>query len=171
MSALRPLHAILLLIAATAIAGLVWAVFVYTPRPDLQALAEASCKCARLKTAKADKEACWREFDIETANARANPGGSACLPLSERSIGEPGEDYITTEWGIVGGSEGAFCTREEAIAAEALDLTLYPPDIASLPPQDQSKIILRATEALENLSRAYARGDRAQPAQAQGCTQ
>ena len=168
MTAFRPLHIVSLLIAAAAIAGPSWAVLSYDPAPHYRALAENACKCARLKPDKAGKESCWHDFDAVTGNRSANPWGSACFPLSETGVMLADGTEITMSWGIVDSNE-EFCTRDEAISAEALYATIVPSNTANLSREEQHEIIDRGRAALEGLSRAYARGDRITLASAYGC--
>ncbi len=93
MGALRPLNAALLLIAAAAIAGPAWAVFVFEPSlagtvPDasmlarFQAMADEACKCSRLNASEDGYGRCRAPY--EQAVAPYQPGGmaSACGPMS-----------------------------------------------------------------------------------------
>lgn len=169
MRTTRGIRFLTLLIAAAAIAGPAWAVFCIKPSPDYYRVrAEAACKCARLKSDAASKEACWRDFDAVTANARAEAGPTACFPLSEVSITLPDGSWLTTSWGIVGSNE-EFCTEEEAISAEALYASIDTPATIDLPPRQQSEVIARGIAALEKLSRDYARGEQITLARAYGC--
>jgi hypothetical protein len=164
-----PLHVVLLLTAAAAILGPVWAVFVQGPPHDYyRGLAEASCKCDRRASGAPDKEACWRAFDAATDNSRANPGGTLCYPISERSVHLPDESRLTITWNLVG-SRAFFCSEKEAISAEALWASIDTVDTFYLPQGEQAAVMKRATAALEQLSRDYARGERITHARAYGC--
>lgn len=162
------LHDVLLLIAAAAIAGPVWAVFVHKPPRDYyRALAETSCKCARTRSGETDQNACWRGFDAATNDARANAGVTPCFPLSETSVRLPGGGGIVISWDLVGADE-MFCTREEAIAAEGVFAGFFT-DSADWAGERHQKAMNDAMAALKQLSRDYAKGERITTARAVGC--
>lgn len=167
MSVSRPILVALLLIAVAAIAGPVWAVFVYKPPADYRALAETSCKCARLKAGKAEKQACWHAFDQATDNAREQPGVTACFPLSEVTVDLPDGSELAIDWEVVGAA-GNFCTQDEAITAEALYASIDTDDM-SLSKQQLQDAMDRALAALTQLSRDYAKGKQMTLAKASGC--
>jgi hypothetical protein len=167
-----PLTAIVVLIAVAAIALPTLAVTRYDRQSSpptmrlkrLQAIAEASCKCARRATGPSGKAECWRTFDVAAAPdiVPEEGGASACLPLSSNEVClRTGECFVKSYNIIVGGGQDAFCTKAEAMVAE--DAFAAQPGIET--PQG-TRI---SFDVLFDLSRAYARGDRAATVQSHGC--
>lgn len=100
MTLFRPLHAVLLPIAATAIAGPVWAVFVYAPPPvslagtipdartlaKIEAMAETACRCRRSQRGGIGKDSCWDAFQKTVAPYEPAESVMACGATGTESI-------------------------------------------------------------------------------------
>ena len=143
-----------------------------TPRlrhAQIQALADAGCRCARRLGDVPGVDHCWDRFEARTRLLVANAGESACFPLSERSFWESGrEQAIVLNYNIAGGPKFAFCSKNEAMAAEALwyRIALSTPDIYSpegIEAQNQ------ANAALRDFARQVAANAPIEATQSQGC--
>lgn len=161
-------------IAAAAIALPAWLVAsqIRTPRlrhAQIQTLADAGCKCARRLGDVPGVDHCWERFEKATSYRVAHAGQTACYPLSERLIcPEDGKDCVTLNYDMVGGPKFAFCTKNEAMAAEALwnRIALSAPDPYGEESREASR---RAHAALLDYARQVARNDRVEAAQSVGC--
>lgn len=147
MAAFRPLHAVLLLIAAAAIMGPVWAVLdrkpVAQPSPVKQAAAPAksvipdsaqiarfeamavsACQCAKDKD-EAGIGACWTEFDKTTAPFGPEQVVSMCMDSNESLCFGMGDGIVTPEVAkrikciSVNRSASGICTEADARTAAA----------------------------------------------------
>jgi hypothetical protein len=140
-----------------------------TPRlrhVQIQALADAGCKCARRLGDVPGVDHCWRRFEEATRLRVANAGQTACYPLSQRLLClEDGEDCITLNYDMVGGPKFAFCTKKEAMAAEALWNRIA----LSTPAPEGEEADRRAHAALLSYASQIARDDRVEAAQSAGC--
>ena len=86
----------------------------------LQALATASCECAR---SGASEDGCWSEYKAAMASFNVTGMASACAPVSTQLdcvATDKGEKCIVTGYGIPG-----ICTDKEAIAVESAYSTAY----------------------------------------------
>lgn len=169
MGALRPLNAALLLIAAAAIAGPAWAVFVFEPAPNalagtnpgprtlakIEAMAESACRCRRANRRDAGKDSCWEEFDKFVAPYGAGSSSEqdvvACGVTGIQRIcfaGMAWEDCI-----IIDTSERGECNAEERSIIEAIwpGWERY---------YDDPVKYANALEAERRAHEAFARGDR-----------
>lgn len=125
-----PLHVVLLLTAAAAVLGPVWAVFLYRSPPewqatDLEQLAENACKCAHTRSDGIAKGRCWSQFDRLTHGSRKTADVAGCYPISLRMLPVPGSNtYFTVGYSVTSDKESfapdAICTKAEALAREAL---------------------------------------------------
>jgi hypothetical protein len=123
----------------------------------LRKLAEAGCKCARLSGGKEEADSCWQTFDEASRNTFRSH--TACIPLSEMAIvfDDSSEQVILAYDIVLGGNESGtdFCTREEAVTAEALAASI---DNGRGNQAEQNAAMDRAVAAMERLSREFARG-------------
>lgn len=157
------LIAVLLPIAVAAIAGPMAAVLSVDRNaariPGLQSLANASCACARRASDAKGENACWRHFERLThADHRKPTGGSACYPLSETIIWVDDDDdhSITLKYGVVGGRGLYLCSKEEAVAGEAI---WYREDTQGSTQAELNQSLRRADAALIRFAEALKRGE------------
>jgi hypothetical protein len=121
---------VLLNLSAMAVAALAICVplaVVFGVKPslaELQTIAQASCKCARLKQDASGKAECWRSFEVKARQAGkfVREGGiSACMgPIARRRCLAGTQSCVITGYSFYPGpfsSGDAFCSPEEAADA------------------------------------------------------
>ncbi|MBO9714980.1 hypothetical protein [Sphingomonas sp.] len=94
---------------------------------ELQPRAEAACRCARAARNRGAKAACWDRFGAATGVSLGPASGTACFPLSQRGVWLADGSQLTLSYSMVVGGNGGdeFCTRAEAMQAEALFFREY----------------------------------------------
>lgn len=149
--------AVLLLIALAAIALPAWAVLTARPGVEqLQGVADRACKCERRSGAKS----CWQPLARLTRENLDNPLATACFPLSTEMI-EAGpahpHDYVVLRYHVVEGHGLYLCSREEAVAGEAL---WNGEDEQGVTEAEKNLAFRRAQAALYRFAAALKRGER-----------
>ncbi|ATY32431.1 hypothetical protein CVN68_10960 [Sphingomonas psychrotolerans] len=143
-----------------------------TPRlrhAQIQALADAGCRCARRLGNVPGVDHCWDELEKKTKLLVAQAGETACYPLSERLFcPEDGGECITLNYNIVAGPKFAFCSKNEAMAAEAIwsRIALSARDFYGPEGQEADR---RAHAALLDYARQVAANTPIEATQSHGC--
>jgi len=160
----RPLRAVLLLIAAMAIAGPFWAVFVFKPAPAslagaaidtpiwarFDAMAQAACTCARKTGSNAGIASCWREFDEAVAPYQPSEEGSLGCVLPTRHTYKcfgPNCQFAV----FVDRSSRGVCTKEE----HGIVLAIWLHETRGAPGNHEP-----ANKAVERAIEAFRRGEK-----------
>ncbi|WP_066800054.1 hypothetical protein [Sphingomonas soli] len=111
-------------IALGAIAFPAWAVLKYVPTLDpttMQSLASKACKCARATVGHYSDKKCWEAFEKLLPIDPDMRGGTTCFPLSEETYEIPGTNArVVLRYRIVASKAPPLCSREEAMAGEAI---------------------------------------------------
>ena len=173
----RPLNAVLLLIAAAAILGPVWAVFVFKPAPyslagaipgpttltHIETIAETACRCTRARHGKERGGPCWNDFDKTVAPYQPSEYAIGCGVTGTEGIcfGKPDGDQTCI---VIDRSPRGECNEQERRIIAAI----WPP---GEPYYEDPAKQAQALEADRRAHEAFERGDKLHPpaATAGGC--
>lgn len=110
-------------------AALVWALAPRFPAepdiPRLQALATASCRCARAKPDEKAKRDCWGEFESQAAHYRHGEFATPCDPIAPRGycFGDDPRRCVVKEYSSF--PNASLCSRMKPGSPRALSRTRY----------------------------------------------